>query len=230
MFKWLKGFNRIFTGVLGLAIVIGLSVYALIEGYSDQRLFVLLAGLVPLVLVLLAAVGLALKNLYIASFLVLFIGVFRDAGRPFIYAITSFDFSSMSFATELGLSMVLHFLIFLFLFLFTISCFLDGKFKTKMGKSEVYGSILIAFLFFYIRSGAEVAVFKVLPPLVAILFGSPLFAVVLLLAGVAEVPFVFLDKIFESEISTEPLSYFIFTAFAFYLIYGAVKGIISHKK
>jgi len=230
MFKGLKSFNRLFTNQLGLFILIFLSAYALIEGYREARLFILLAGLVPLLLVLIAVIGLALKNLHVAAFLVLFIAVYRDAGRSFIYAITSFDFSSMSFATEIGISMIIYFLIFVFLLLFMISCFLDGKFKTKMGKSEVYTAILIAFLFFFIRSGAEVAVFKVLPPLVAILFGSPLFAIVLLLAGVAEVPFLFIDKILEGTLASQPLSYFIFTAFAFYLIFGAVKGIMSHSK
>jgi hypothetical protein len=230
MFKWLKGFNRMFTGTLGLAIVIGLSVYTLVTGYGEARLFLMLAGLVPLVLVLLAAIGLALKNLYVAAFLVLLIAVFRDAGRQFIYAITSFDFSSMSFGTALGLEMILQFLIFVFLFLFLVSCFMDGKLRTKMGKSEVYTAMLIAFIFFFFRSGLEVAFMKILPPFVALVFGSPLFAIVLLLAGVAEVPFLFLDKIFENTLSAEPVSYFIFTAFAFYLIYGAIKGILTYKK
>lgn len=230
MFKWLKSFNRMFTGPLGLVIVVGLSVYALISSYGNARLFLMLAGLVPLVLVLIAAIGLALKNLHVAAFLVLLIAVFRDAGRQFIYAITSFDFSSMSFSTPIGLEMVLQFLIFIFLFLFLVSCFMDGKLRTKMGKSEVYTSMLIAFIFFFFRSGLEVAFMKILPPFVAIVFGSPLFAIVLLLAGVAEVPFLFIDKILENTLTAQPISYFIFTAFAFYLIYGAIKGIISHRK
>jgi hypothetical protein len=52
----------------------------------------------------------------------------------------------------------------------------------------------------------------------------------LLLAGVAEIPFVLLDDIFIGNLLSLPVSYFIFTAFGLYLAYGATMGIIKSLK
>jgi len=54
--------------------------------------------------------------------------------------------------------------------------------------------------------------------------------VVLLLAGVIDVPFRFLDIQFNGNILDQPLSYFLFTAIAIYLIIGAIKAVTKYLK
>ncbi|MCF7931337.1 MAG: hypothetical protein K9L02_07505, partial [Acholeplasmataceae bacterium] len=117
-----------------------------------------------------------------------------------------------------------------YLLIYILSYVLDGKVGMKYSKTPVVTSAIIAFTYFFIRSGFSVAVLKIVPPVIALLFGADLFAIMLLLAGVADVPFDLLDKILVTGISNEPLSYFIFAAFGLYLAYGASTALIKSFK
>lgn len=226
----IKNLKNVIKGPVALVILVLLSAYALFETYSDVRLLQLTANLLPLILVVIAVIGFALKGKMLPAHLILLFAVFRESGSAFINAISSFDFDTMAFRVDVTLTMVLQFIVFVYLVLFILSYILDGKFKGSFGKSPVLISALIAFLFFYFRSGFSVAVLKLVPPMIALFFGSEFFAILLLLAGVVEVPFIFLDHIFEATLLQQTLSYFIFTAFAFYLIQGAVRGLIAKRK
>jgi len=229
--KFVRGFKNLFSDMIYTILLVAIAVFSLINALGNTGdLMPFLAMFVPLVLILISAVGLQLKGKTLAAHLVLLLTVFLGAGRTFIYAITSFDFDTMSFTANFSIEMIIAFVIFVYLFLVVASYLLVGNTGAHLGKSQVLISATIAFVFFFFRDGFSVAVLKILPPLVALMFGSDFFAIVLLLAGVADVPFLLLDYIFLATILEQPVSYFLFTAFGLYLIYGAVMALLKRPK
>jgi len=229
--KFIKGFKNLFSDAVYTILIVAIAVFSLISAFgSNADLMPFLAAFVPLVLVLASAVGLQLMGKTLAAHLVLILTVFLGAGRTFIYAVTSFDFDSMSFTANFSIEMMLAFVIFVYLFLVVASHLLVGKTGAHLGKSPVLVSATIAFLYFFFRDGFSVAVLKILPPLVALMFGSDFFAIVLLLAGVADVPFVLINHILLATILQQPIGYFLFTAFGLYLAYGAIMALLKHSK
>lgn len=227
--SFIKKFKNKVSTQVGQFIILILSLVALYVSYSNTDVLPLLSGFVPLVMILVVVVGFTLQKKLLPAHLILLLTVYREAGNGFINALASFDFDSMSFGITITLNMVLSFIVFLYLFIYVLSYLLDGKFDGKLGKSDVITSAVIAFLFFYFRSGFSVAVLKILPPLVALMFGSEFFAILLLLAGVIDVPFTFINHIVNGTLLEQPISFFIFSLFAFYLIFGAVKALLRKK-
>ena len=226
-----KNFKNLLSETVTTLVIAVIAVYVFIinlGGFSNFWWF--LAAFVPLVLILFAVIGLQMSKRSMAAHLVLLITLFLGSGRAFLLAITSFNFGSFSFSASFSLVLIINSIIFVYLVLVVFSGLLTNEFKGGLGSSPVVMSLLIAFLFFFFRDGFSGAVLKIFPPVVALMFGSPFYAIVLLLAGVADVPFRFLDVLFNGDILGSPISYFLFTAFAFYLIYGAVKGLLSYKK
>lgn len=229
--KFIRGFKNLFSDSLKTVLIVAIVVFTLVNAFGNiGDLMPFLASFVPLVLILISAVGLQLKGKILAAHLILILTVFLGAGRTFIYAITSFDFETLSFTANFSVEMILAFVIFVYLFLVVTSYLLVGKTGAHLGKSPVLISATIAFIYFFFRDGFSVAVLKILPPLVALMFGSDFFAILLLLAGVADVPFLLLDHIFIGTILQQPVSYFLFTAFGLYLIYGAITALLKHPK
>lgn len=226
----IKNFKNVLPKMVTTVVVVLIS--GLTVGYalgSGSNIWLQLAVLVPVVLVALAAIGLELKGKSLAAHIVLLLTAFLGAGRAFILWATSFNFSTFSFEISLSATMILNVIIFVYLALVILSYMLSNDAKIKLESSDVLTAAMIAFLFFFFRDGFSEAVLKIAPPMVALLFGSKLFTIVLLLAGVADVPFRFLNELFNGNILDQPISYYVFTAFAFYLIFGAVKGILAHK-
>ena len=229
--NFFKNFKTLFSETITLLIIGVIVLYVLVTNLGGpDNIWLYLAGLVPLVLVLFAVIGLQLSKKSMAAHLVLLIALFLGAGRALLLALTSFDFSSFSFSATFTLELVINSIIFVYLVLVVLSGLLTNEFKGGLGSSPVVMSAVIAFIFFFFRDGFSGAVLKILPPVVALMFGSPFFAIVLLLAGVADVPFRFLDVVFNGDLLASPISYFLFTAFAFYLIFGAVVGLLKYKK
>ncbi len=228
--NFVKGFKNVIPSMIQTIIIVLLA--GLTVGYaidSNGSIWQTLAILLPVLLVAVAVIGLELKGMRLASYLVLLITSFLGAGRLFILTITSFDFSTFSFNMSFTVELILNVIIFLYLALMIISYGLSEKQTFKLESSDVFISALIAFLFFFFRDGFSTAVLKILPAIIALGFGSKLFAIVLLLAGIIDVPFNLLHIIFNGDLFQQPLYYFIFTAFAIYLIIGALKGILSYS-
>ena len=229
--NWIKNFKNAFPKELITLLVVAMSLFAV---YLDLNLggtiWVTLASLAPILLVVGAAIALQVSGKSLAAHLVLFLTAYLSFGNAFVLAILSFDFSSMSFASSFGLDLIVGFVIFVYLLLYIVSHLLNGNVGAKYKKTPIYTSALIAFTYFFIRSGFSDAVLKIAPPVVALLFGGQVTAIMLLLAGVAEIPFVLLDNIFVGNFLNQPVSYFIFTAFGLYLFYGATMGIIKSLK
>lgn len=228
---FIRNFRKLIPQFLATILIIVISVIAVYYNSSTAgNIWNQLQSFLPIILVALAAIGLQFGGKSLAAHLVLLITSFLGAGRSFVYVVTSFQFSSLSFVGTFTLELVLAVVIFIYLVLYILSCVLDGQLNVKLKSSPVLTAAIIAFIFFFFRSGFNEAVMKILPPVIALLFGSQLFALVLLLAGVIDVPFDLLNVLFNGNLFDMPLSYWIFTAIGIYLAVGAILGILKTRK
>ncbi|MCR3906258.1 MAG: hypothetical protein NUK62_04435 [Tenericutes bacterium] len=228
---FIKNFRNLFPRFLTTILVIVIALVAVYFGTSTAgNIWDQLQSFLPILLVAIAAVGLQFHGKSLAAHLVLLITSFLGAGRQFIYVITSFEISSFTFTGTFTLELIISVIIFIYLVLIILSNVLDDQFKVKLESTPVLTAAIIAFIFFFFRSGFTVAVMKILPAIVALLFGSQLFGLVLLLAGVIDVPFDLLDVLFNGNLLAEPISYWIFTAIGIYLVVGAILGILKLRK
>ncbi|MBE0700805.1 MAG: hypothetical protein IH571_03870, partial [Acholeplasmataceae bacterium] len=207
--------------------IVLLSASTLYYGWSQADFWAWLEQMIPLFLILITILGLQLNGKALAAHLVLFVTAFLNVGSVFVQVITSFNFSTGTFASTLTLQLIIMFVGFLYLMLYIISCIMQGDLKTRNIKSSVYISALIAFLFFFLRDGFSGAVLKILPAILALMFGGEVFAIMLLLAGVVDIPFNLLGNLFTGLFFSQTLGYYLFALFGLYLIFGAVKGILK---
>lgn len=228
--KWLKNFKNLFSPVVTTIIVIAIIIYTLTQNVGGSHIFERLETLVPIILVSIAVIGMQLAKQSLASHLILLLAIYLQAGTALVSAVTSFDFESMSFAATWTVQLIVNAVIFVYLLFYVLSFVLDGKAKYRLQNGPVVTSAIIAFIFFFLRDGFSSAVLKIIPALVALMFGSDLFAIVLLLAGVIDVPFDIIGKIVDGVILDQTIGYFLFSAFALHLTYGAIKGIIKNLK
>ena len=228
--KWLKNFKNFFPPVITTIIVIAITLYTLSQNVGGSNIFERLESILPIILVSIAVIGMQLANQSLAAHLILLLAVYLQAGTDLVGALTSFDFQSMSFGVTWSIPLVVNAVIFVYLLLYVLSFVLDGQAKFRLQNGPVVTSAIIAFIFFFLRDGFSGAVLKIIPAIIALMFGSDLFAIVLLLAGVIDVPFDLIGKIVDGVILEQTIGYFLFTAFALYLVYGATKGIIKHLK
>lgn len=227
---FIKRFKNMFSHPVTTIIVILLTIYTLYMNIGGQNIFDRLASLLPVLLVAIAIIGLQLKKQSLASHLILLFTSFLQSGKSFIDTLLSFSLSDFSFSMPWTLELIIQAIIFIYLLLYVLSFVLDGKSKFRLDSSPVLTSAMIAFIFFFFRDGFNGAVLKIVPAMIALMFGSELFAIVLLLAGVIDVPFNALSKLIENTLFDQSLSYYLFAAFAIYLMIGAIKGIIKHIK
>ena len=228
--NWIKNFKNLFAPIVTTIIVIAITIYTLSQNIGGSNIFERLESVFPVILVIIAVIGMQLAKQSLAAHLILLFTVYLQSGTALINAITSFDFQSFSFGVTWTIPLIINAVIFVYLLLYVLSFVFDNKAKFKLESGPVVISAIIAFVFFFLRDGFSVAVLKIVPAIIALMFGSELFAIVLLLAGVIDVPFDLIAKIIDGIILEQTLGYFLFTAFAFYLIYGAIKGIIQHLK
>ncbi len=230
MINGIKNFKTALSKQLTTILVVVIALFAIyFTVNTGSGIWVFLASLFPILLVASAAIGLQLTDRSLAAHLVLFLTAYLFVGTNFIGVLFSSNFTNFVLPT-FTLNMIVGFVIFVYLLIYILSYVLDGKVGMKYSKTPVVTSAIIAFTYFFIRSGFSVAVLKIVPPVVALLFGADLFAIMLLLAGVADVPFTLLDKIFVTGIASEPISYFIFAAFGLYLAFGASTALIKSLK
>lgn len=228
--NFIKRFKNMFSHPVITIIVIILTIYTLYMNIGGQNIFDRLASLLPVLLVAIAIICLQLKKQSLASHLILLFTSFLQSGKTFIDTLFSFSTSAFSFSMPWTLELIIQAIIFMYLILYVLSFILDGQSKFRLDSSPVLTSVMVAFIFFFFRDGFSEAILKIVPAIIALMFGSELFAIVLLLAGVIDVPFNVLSKLIENTLFNQSLSYYVFAFFAIYLMIGAIKGIIKHIK
>ncbi|MFA5526454.1 MAG: hypothetical protein WC992_06470 [Acholeplasmataceae bacterium] len=225
--QWIKKFRNLFSPLVTTLIVAAIAIYTFTQHLGGSDLYSRLANILPALLVLIAVIGMQLAKQSLAAHLILLFTSYLASGRALIVAITSFDFQTLSFSATWSVPLIINAIIFIYLILYVLSFVFDKQAKFKLESGPVVTSAIIAFIFFFFRDGFSVAVLKIVPAIIALMFGSELFAIVLLLAGVIDVPFDLFGHIANGTLLNQTIGYFLFTAFAFYLIYGAIVGIVS---
>jgi hypothetical protein len=209
-------------------IIVGYVVFSIFGNYGT--ILPTLEAVVPLAIILTGIVYLQFMKKEFAAHFALFVGFFLAVGTNFINSLLSLRFKPFGFAIPLNGESFIQIVAFLYLLLMIISLFLTLKPKAKVTRKDLLFTGIMVGVFFYLRGGIYLSIAKLLLPAISLLFGLPLATILFLLAGVADVPFDFLFRILNQNVLSIPISYYLFSFFAFYLIYGAVKGIIGELK
>lgn len=228
--NFLRRFKNILKHEATTIIVILLTIYTFYMHLGGRNIFDLLASFLPTLLVGIAIIGLQLKKQSLAAHMILLFTSFLQSGKLLIDTLFSFSITDMAFSMPWSFELIIQALIFIYLMLYIISFAVDGKLKFRLDSGPVLTSAMIAFIFFFFRDGFNEAVIKIFPALIALMFGSELFTIILLLAGVIDVPFNVLSKLVENTLFDQSFSYYVFAIGAIYLMMGAFKGIIKHLR
>lgn len=229
--SFIKNFKDSIPSTIRFIIITLMSLVFAMYAYPGGNFWFIMQVMAPVALIVFAVIRLEYKGKTFAAHSILLTVGFLNAATTFFNLITSFDFQSMSFSrTTPFFEALIAFVIFIYLVLMLLSHVLTGNIGAKYKKSPVWTAALIAFLFFLLRSGFNTALMKLIPPIIALVFGAPFYAVVLLLAGVIDIPFMVINFIYIGIIGSRPISFFLFAAFGFYLIYGAITTLIKMKK
>jgi hypothetical protein len=224
----IKNLANTVSRTIRVLILVLLIVYVVINNIGSYgNVLLAFEALAPLALIVTGILFLELKDKEFAAHTALLVGFFLSAGTNFINSLLSFRFSPFGFANPPTFDSFVEIFGFIYLLLMAISLYFTFKSTTKNKRKDLVITAIIAFIFFYLRSGLFIAISKLLLPVISLLFGLPLATILFLAAGVIDVPFDFLDTILNTNLLSIELSYYLFTAFAFYLIFGAVKGILA---
>ncbi len=229
--NWIKGLTSKINELARLiifVIIVGYIIFTRFVNYGT--ILPTLEAVVPFAIIVVGILFLQLKKKEFAAHFALFVGFFLQVGNSFINSLLSLRFKPFGFAIPLDGESFIQVVAFLYLIAMLISFYFTDKPKAKITRKDLLLTTIIAGTFFYLRGGIYLTIAKLLLPVISLLFGLPLATILFLVAGVADVPFDFLFRILNQNVLSIPISYYIFSLFAFYLIYGAVKGILAELK
>jgi hypothetical protein len=209
-------------------IIIGYLIFAKFKNYGT--ILPTLEVIIPFAIILMGVVYLQLMKKEFAAHFALFMGFFLSVGNVFTNTLLSLRFKPFGFATQLSGELFIQLVAFIYLIFMLISLYFTLKPKAKVTRKDLLFTGVMVGVFFYLRGGIYLSIAKLLLPAISLLFGLPLATILFLLAGVADVPFDFLYRVLNQNLLSIPISYYVFSLFAFYLIYGAVKGITKELK
>ncbi len=224
----IKNLSKTISRQIRVIILVILLAYVIVTNISNLGAFLpALERLVPLGLIIFGIIYLMLNKKEFAAHATLLFGFFLSAGTNFVNSILSLRFEPFGLANPLSVESFLELFGFIYLTLMVISLFLNKSDQTKSNRKDLVLTTIIAGLFFYLRGGLFLTISKLLLPVISLFFGLPLATILFLAAGVIDVPFDFINTLLNVNLLTIPLSYYLFSLFAFYLIYGAIKGILG---
>ncbi|AUD63281.1 hypothetical protein BK010_06635 [Tenericutes bacterium MO-XQ] len=229
--KFIKDFsNKIDVSIrmVILFIFLGFAVYDRIGNYGG--FLPALEVYAPIALISIGIAYLLLKGKEFAAHASLFMFAYLSGAFAFINSILSLRFKPFGLGVPLSWEIIVAFLGFVYLLLMALSLYLKNSKPQKIERKDIALTAVIAFTFFFLRSGFFTAVNKLLLPVISLFFGLPLPTILFLAAGVIDVPFDFIDRLINTNLLSISIGYYLFSFFAFYLIFGAVKGIIGELK
>ncbi|AUD65427.1 hypothetical protein BK011_06880 [Tenericutes bacterium MZ-XQ] len=229
--KFIKRFSSIFNQQVRTIILVAILAYVVFQRLGNTSGFLnALEVYTPLAFVVIGLLYLAIKGKGFAAHLATLAAFFLSTGSSFVNSLLSFRFDPFGFANPLDFGSIIDLVAFLYLLLMSISLFLNKDAKAKNERKDLLLTAIIAGLFFYFRGGFDLVIDKLMLPVISLLFGAPLSTILFLAAGVIDVPFNFVDTILNTPLLSIPISYWLFSLFAFYLIFGAIKGILGELK
>lgn len=194
--------NRIPHG-LQVLLVILISAYTLVFGVSYHGpIFDVIRGLLPVLLIVASAILLTVYRKSLAGHAVLLLGIYVNALTAFANELFDIHFNPFEYSPHFTLTMIIHALIFLYLFLIVLSHFLKGHVKTAplTGKTVRIGVCLL--LFVWVFYGFSSAISLLILPLIGLIFGLKLPALLLMLSVVIDEPFRLIDHAVNGTLNT----------------------------
>lgn len=226
--KFVKDFKNNIKQPLSLILIIISSTYLFYYNFPTGNFWRMMITIMPMLLVIASAILLQFKDKTLAAHGVLFFSGYLNGVMVFGRRLLSYNFAFKSMVPFGTLVESFFFMIIsLYLLIVIVSYVLNKDYTLECKKSEVRMSILIAFLYFFIRDGFSLALLKIISPVIALMFGYEFISVLLLLAGVIEIPFDIIDDIYSKIIKFNTIHDFVFWAFGLYLLVTAVLALIK---
>lgn len=212
-----------------LALLLAFVVYSNIGGYGT--IWNNLAVYVPLALLVGGVAYLLFNQKEFAAHLAVLFGFYLNGGSTLFNQFLSLRFKPFGFTWTPDLNAIIALIGFLYLSLMVISLYFNENNKPTTPRKDLVVVALTAGIFFYIRAGFSFALGKLLLPIISLFFGAPIATLLFLVAGVGEYPFTFIGTLLSgAPVLGNSLSFFLYSLFAFYLIYGGVKAILVESK
>ncbi len=219
MLNFVKGFKRLIPEKIQYIILIALSGYAIVVSvWGQTRFFGFINSLLPITLIVAAVLIIqSKKETLLAHALLLFL-FYADYFGGFIRAILSYNFGTNTFIIKPTFMTILCAVGSIYLILLVLSYLFEGIPKFIYKKSIVLFPLLMMAVYAYFNSSFTTALLWSLPVVAALMVGSPLAAILLIMRIFITMPFIFLDKIFNGSFSFTSVSYWLFLFFAFYIL------------
>ncbi|VEU80283.1 hypothetical protein [Haploplasma axanthum] len=190
MSKFLKNFKNQFTGLLGLVVVILLAAYLVYSNFSGGTVINVIRYSLPHILLGVAVIIAVIKKKHLIAFLILMIE-YSSGALAFINYIIAFKFDG-----GFRWSLLVAFVIFVFLLLQVVSHAFDTTGSGKAPWTNVAVTIFVAFIVaFYFEKSFYGALIVLFYPIIGYIAGSPLISSLLLTQVFIESPFKLIENI-----------------------------------
>ena len=229
--NFIKDFKNVFQQPLRLILIAVSGAFLFYFNFSSGNFWWVMSNILPLILIIGSAIILQLKEKTLAAHGVLFFSGYINSFSAFFRNLLSYNFTAKSMVKFGPLVGSFVFMVIgIYLLLMLLSYFLSKDYEIENKRSSVWISALIAFIYFYVGFGFNTAFFKLISPIIALMFGYEFFAVVLLLAGVIDIPFDIIDAIYSKFIKFYNISTFVLWALGFYFIVTAILALVKMGK
>ncbi len=231
----IKTFSNKIPRFLQILIIVVLAVYYLVA-HGNLRWSVdflnYFRNLLPILLLFVAVLIMAFRNQLFAAHAVLLIVWYMSKGMDEIKRLFAFNYASLTFG-EVFIS-VIYIIIFIYLLLMIFSYLFSNKqVGGKSQKGQTVALAILTFICFYLGSSYGLypsgSYYHMAAIFVAIAFGSPIAALLLILSILIDIPFALILHIVENTLMDQTLGYFILSIFGIYLIYLSIKYLIKEK-
>ncbi|GEM_PF-1036496 len=162
------------------------------------------------------------KKEYLAAYLLLFIMGYADQFGTFIRSILSFNLNSLTFTSKPTWQIMVGMIGTIYLLLMIISYYFNSKVTLKYKHSQVLFPLFLAFVYGYFRFGFLNSLVFILPPTIALLIGSPLAAILLLMGNFVSQPFQIINNFISGAFKFTSVFYWLYSIAAIYIIYLTV--------
>jgi hypothetical protein len=230
MLTFLKGFKSLLNKQVQQLILLAIGVLVLIQALDGNSDFLpFLITLLPLLLFLGSVFLLANLGHLFAAYVVMFIYVFDDGIRNFLYAITSYSFSTEEFTANFDVYLFLTAIVGVYLLFMIISYALSGEISFKLNIKPVLFPMFIFSIWCYVCYGFSATLIIILLSILAVSYGSILASLMIMLSVAISWPLIIIDYIVEDSVKFTNITFWLIALSSFYVIYILVKQMIHHK-
>lgn len=220
MMSFIRSFKNRIPYAMQMVVVILIGLYTLLFGVSySKRIFDVIQALLPVLLIVVSSILLSTYHKQLAGHGVLLLGIYMNGLTALFNELFSIQFNPFNYSPQITMTMIIHALIFLYLFFMILSYILNGRIKASplKGKTVIIGIWL--FIFVWVLFGFSQAISVLILPLIALLFGLKFPALLLMLHAVIAEPFRFIDLALNQGLRTwQAIDYIYLIGCVFFIV------------